>query len=282
MRALTFAAAFMIALPAAAEVPTGTVGRDTCAACHEEVAAAFAAGPHGARMAARDAALLDTSCEACHGPGEAHANEPSTVNILGGRATPDAQSAGCLSCHAAQGAGVRMRTPAHAAAKVACLECHASGHAAPAAEPLLARARLETCTPCHASQTAQFALPSAHREGARRVECMSCHGVHGDTTANGRTEAFSVSPCERCHVEKAGPFVFPHPPMSVDGCTTCHRPHGSPNPKLLTRSDVTQLCLECHSDTPRFHNLSVPKYRNCQTCHAAIHGSQRDPNLFQE
>jgi DmsE family decaheme c-type cytochrome len=282
MRTLTLAAAVLIALPAAAETPAGTVGRAACVACHEDAAATFAAGPHGARMAARGAEVLDASCESCHGAGEAHANDPSAANILSGRSTPAALSAGCLTCHAAKGAALRMRTPLHAAAKVACLECHATGHATPAAEPLLSRPRLDTCSPCHASEVAQFSLPSAHREGARRVECMSCHDVHGDTTATGRTEAFSVSPCERCHVEKAGPFVFPHPPMAVDGCASCHRPHGSPNPKLLKRSDVTQLCLECHSDTPRFHNLGVPKYRECQTCHAAVHGSQRDPNLFQE
>jgi predicted CXXCH cytochrome family protein len=70
--------------------------------------------------------------------------------------------------------------------------------------------------------------------------------------------------------------------MEVDGCVTCHRPHGSPYPKLLTRADVSQICLECHADTPSFHDLSQPKYRNCQTCHAAIHGSQRDRALFKE
>lgn len=283
MRPQIIAAIVLTWLPlgAAASAP-GRVGRGTCAGCHDDVAAGFAQGPHGRVMAGRGADVLEESCEACHGPGQAHAAEPTATNIQTLKGGAAEASAGCVACHPGQEAGLAQRTPRHAAAKVACLECHASGHAAPAAEPLLARPRLETCSPCHASQVAQLSLPSAHRDGARRVECMSCHSVHGGLTAAGRVEPFGQAACERCHVEKAGPFVFTHPPMALDGCITCHQPHGTPNPKLLKRSDVTQLCLECHSDTPRFHNLAVPRYRDCQGCHAAIHGSQRDPNLFQE
>ena len=42
------------------------------------------------------------------------------------------------------------------------------------------------------------------------------------------------------------------------------------------------LCLECHSDVPSFHDVSRPRYQNCQNCHAAVHGSNRDPRLFEE
>jgi len=76
--------------------------------------------------------------------------------------------------------------------------------------------------------------------------------------------------------------VYPHPPMAVNGCIACHTPHGSPNPFQLNRASVSQLCLECHTNTPTFHDLSKPAYRACVSCHAAVHGSQRDRNLFQE
>jgi DmsE family decaheme c-type cytochrome len=226
---------------------------------------------------------LDRSCEACHGAGAAHANEPATANIRALKgATARAASAGCTTCHAAQAGGLLARTPGHVRAGIACLDCHVSGHLRPAGEPLLNAARSAVCAPCHGAETAQFGLPFAHREGRRPFECMSCHSVHAGTTARGRVEEQGREACIGCHGEKAGPYVFPHPPREVNGCVSCHRPHGSPNPRLLTRSDPQLLCLECHADTPSFHNLAQPKYRQCLTCHAAVHGSQRDRALFKE
>ena len=283
--------ALLAAAPLLAGLPKGWVGRDTCATCHEDVAKAFVAGPHGRAMADRapknllklEGDVLGRSCESCHGPGEAHANDPNVKNIktLKGASTTDA-SAGCASCHAAQKAGLALRTDRHEKSGVACLDCHVSGHAAPAADPMLARARGALCSGCHASQTSQFALPYAHREGKTPFECTSCHSVHGGTTVNGRVVEDGQPSCVACHTEKAGPQVYPHPPMAVNGCIACHSPHGSPNAFLLNRATTTQLCLECHTNTPTFHDLSQPKYRACASCHAAVHGSQRDPKLFQE
>ena len=290
-KSLLAAIALLAAAPLLAGLPKGWVGRDTCATCHEDVAKAFVAGPHGKAMADRapknllklEGSTLDRSCESCHGPGEAHANDPSTKNIrsLKGASTADASS-GCVSCHAAQKGGLAIRTHGHESAGIACLDCHVSGHAAPAAEPMLARARGALCTGCHGSQTAQFALPYAHRNGKEPFECMSCHTVHGGTTVRGRVVEDGQQPCVACHTEKAGPQVYPHPPMAVNGCIACHTPHGSPNAFLLNRASTSQLCLECHTNTPTFHDLSKPAYRACVNCHAAVHGSQRDPKLFQE
>ena len=96
-------------------------------------------------------------------------------------------------------------------------------------------------------------------------------------------------PCMKCHVDKRGPFAFEHAAVRVDGCESCHSPHGSANARLLKRPAVFTLCLECHNGadsfgrqadgvamTPRFHNLGDPRYRNCTTCHVRIHGSNSD------
>ena len=79
--------------------------------------------------------------------------------------------------------------------------------------------------------------------------------------------------------------------LAVAGdCRACHEPHGSSNPMALKRSRVDQLCLECHSpieggtlgpQPPAIHDLFSPRYRNCTTCHVAIHGSNTSPALLK-
>ena len=58
---------------------------------------------------------------------------------------------------------------------------------------------------------------------------------------------------------------------------------------LFRTANVTQLCLECHTETqgigapntPSFHNLAQAKWRNCTTCHVMIHGSMSHPLYFR-
>ena len=83
--------------------------------------------------------------------------------------------------------------------------------------------------------------------------------------------------------------VFPHQAKELGGCLACHEQHGSSNQKMLKRANVWQLCIECHSpitntlgsQPPSFHNLNTARYQNCTTCHVAIHGSNRSPQLFK-
>ena len=98
--------------------------------------------------------------------------------------------------------------------------------------------------------------------------------------------------CVSCHTEKKGPFVYPHGNYSGD-CLTCHEAHGSNNTKMLKQASLYGLCLSCHtrigvttattlgSQPPSIHNINQPRYQNCTTCHTAIHGSNRSPQLLQ-
>jgi DmsE family decaheme c-type cytochrome len=141
--------------------------------------------------------------------------------------------------------------------------------------------------------------PYAHRLDRGGMTCSSCHDPHGRRAKGERSLALighlrttraGEAPCVSCHTEKRGPFVFPHGGAEIGECTTCHEAHGSSNPKQLARATVQQVCLECHSPTatatlgsqpPSFHNLSLPRYQNCTTCHVAVHGSNRDPQLLK-
>jgi predicted CXXCH cytochrome family protein len=73
--------------------------------------------------------------------------------------------------------------------------------------------------------------------------------------------------------------------VKTDGCSSCHTPHGSTNPRFLRVSQVNLLCLQCHSFPAQGpggpnHNQST-KYQACTMCHAAIHGSNASNVFFR-
>ncbi len=270
----------MILLPAVvifAQATKEPVPMDTCAMCHPDVVDSFAKGPHGRAMAARSKATLERACETCHGPAAAHVDNPTTKNI-----NIHPKPAACLTCHSQQSGFMSLTTPAHIRKGVECLDCHVPGHKKPPAEPLLAAEPRVLCAKCHRREAAEFNLPFAHREGSKPFECTDCHSLHGTSHRGSLLQAGNGGSCIGCHTEKAGPFIYPHPPREVNGCLDCHQPHGSVNPNLLIRHRVSDLCLECHTNVPSFHDLTKKRYRNCQTCHVAVHGSNSDPRLFED
>ncbi len=124
------------------------------------------------------------------------------------------------------------------------------------------------------------------------MSCVDCHNPHGSLLPRSVQVAHGNEPgCMKCHGDKAGPFTFEHPPVQMEGCSTCHEVHGSANPRMLTRHEVRFVCLECHSNLPlpaatggaapnalgvvppAFHDLRSPRYQNCTICHQKIHGS---------
>jgi DmsE family decaheme c-type cytochrome len=110
--------------------------------------------------------------------------------------------------------------------------------------------------------------------------------VHGTTTLRQvRAMPSGDAVCAKCHADKAGPFVYEHVPVKTEGCSSCHTPHGSTNPRFLRVSQVNLLCLQCHSFPAQGpagpgHNQST-KYQACTMCHAAIHGSNASNVFFR-
>jgi DmsE family decaheme c-type cytochrome len=140
----------------------------------------------------------------------------------------------------------------------------------------------ETCGSCHAAQRAAFNRTFAHRQGREPMACIECHDVHGNKRAERISATRTSAVCVECHADLAGPRVFEHRAVQVNGCTACHDSHGSANARLLKRRDVASLCLECHTNAPQFHDITQTKFRACVTCHVAVHGSNRDANLLEE
>ena len=117
--------------------------------------------------------------------------------------------------------------------------------------------------------------------------CSDCHNLHGSAGPKLMKRDSVNATCYTCHMEKRGPFVFNHQPVSED-CTICHNPHGTVAESLL-KSRPPFLCQQCHNQhaavspaligqvaaplTFTMGNVTVTQGRGCVNCHNQIHGS---------
>lgn len=283
-------------------------GTDACLACHSEIGDAFAKTRHASLNTDTKRGWQEYGCESCHGPGLAHGEAAEAKHILNHtKVNARLADASCLSCHKNQATHAGRISGSHARAQVSCVACHSVHHAAPDNTlPLLRTQRErpvtqlhlpasreakinELCSTCHLDAWASFQRPHAHQLPQGAMSCTDCHNPHstsrpGALRSTARTTNAEPS-CFNCHADKRGPFAFEHAPMRLEGCGSCHEPHGSANPRMLRRAEVLNQCLECHSNTPSprnttlgnvatgFHDLRLPLYRNCTSCHVKIHGS---------
>ncbi len=272
------------------------VGSDTCKTCHEDVYNHFQTTPHFKTSKVQKWGPEKHGCEACHGPGKAHAEAGGdTSKIINPKnLTPTESSKICLSCHMGQEHANFARS-AHLTNGVGCISCHDPHHAKDSFN-LLAKAQPALCYSCHGDKKADFAKPFHHRVNEGLVNCSDCHNEHGgfQVVRQLRTSPAGDQICFKCHTEKQGPFVFEHVPVKTEGCMSCHTPHGSTNAKLLRVSNVNLLCLQCHTPTaerpasaagalpgiPTFHNQNQ-KYQACTMCHTQIHGSNFSEVFFR-
>ena len=176
----------------------------------------------------------------------------------------------------------------HIKNNVGCVDCH-SIHAPKVQARLLKVQEPQLCYSCHLDVKPDFSKPFHHKVNEGFLTCSNCHNPHGGfLTHQLRSTNAQDQLCFNCHTDKAGPFAFEHAPVKTEGCVACHAPHGSSNPRLLRRSQVNLLCLECHTFTvdsvapaiPSFHN-QAQKYQACTMCHTSIHGSNSDHFFFK-
>jgi DmsE family decaheme c-type cytochrome len=266
-----------------------TAATARCSDCHDQ-AKAFVSNPH-ARGQVVKGDIENAVCETCHGDATEHmkTGDKEKISVPRGRKGADET---CAMCHDLTSNKRSHRMGFHAnSSAVNCLSCH-SVHQSKQ-EPLLAKAGTQLCATCHSQAASLRNRPYTHRMNGGGMECTTCHEAHGRPGKdNLKQTATGESVCVGCHNDKRGPFVFAHGGAAAGECTTCHEPHGSSNPRQLKRAAVAQLCLECHSpgfgtthtlgsQPPAFHNLTQARYQNCTTCHTAIHGSHRSPQLLK-
>jgi DmsE family decaheme c-type cytochrome len=277
--------------------PALYVGSETCKTCHEDMPSkgfykAYEDSPHFVTTLDTKKGPQWHGCEACHGPGKEHVDGGGdktkifTFKNVSARDT----SARCLECHQYGEEHANFGRSAHLQNNVGCTDCHDPHHARED-QFLMKEKQPQLCYGCHLETKQQFTRTYHHKVNEGLVQCSDCHNPHGGFLSRQlRATSSQDTVCYKCHTEKAGPFVFEHPPVKIEGCVSCHTPHGSSNPRLLKRSQVNLLCLECHSLTtdlggaapsiPTFHNQSQ-KYQACTLCHVAIHGSNSSNVFFK-
>ncbi len=256
-------------------------GSDTCGACHDKLAAGFARSMHFTATAPTGVTLHTAGCESCHGPGKAHAESADPSKIINPSSISRAQSSAvCLRCHESGQEVSHFSTSQHMANGVGCVDCH-SVHQPERREKSLKMQSTTLCYSCHIDIRPQFSRPFHHPVNEGLLSCADCHNTHGEPLGRElRSVAGQTTVCYKCHTEKAGPFAFEHAPVKTEGCSICHTPHGSSNPRLLRRAQMNLLCLECHTDIPSFHN-QAQRYQACTLCHSAVHGSDTDRYLLK-
>lgn len=204
----------------------------------------------------------------------------------------------CAMCHEKEYKEFQLATHSRINVKDAgegvvegCEMCHGPGSAHSDAgggkgNILNPRRNPETCFQCHLDKKAEFQLPHHHPVLEGKMACADCHSSHGtearpwtSTSMEDVNEA-----CFKCHKEQRGPFVWEHEALR-EGCTTCHKVHGSIQEKMLIVRD-SNLCLRCHvqENFPTIgksgHSARLPG-GTCFSagCHTAMHGSNFDDHL---
>ena len=270
--------------------PSQFAGWESCTACHQEIGKSFESTPHYKTVLDTRGGPAKQGCEACHGPGAEHVaggGDKTKITVFKELRTKQITE-NCQSCHQYGLEHSNFSRTAHANNDVSCISCH-SIHKPKEPQFLLAKAQPALCYSCHLDKKAEFTKPFRHRVNENLVKCTDCHNQHGGfLTKQLRSTASQDAVCFKCHVDKTGPFVYEHAVVKTEGCVACHLPHGSSNPRLLRRSNINLLCLECHTLTvdsavpalPSFHNQAV-KYQACTLCHTQIHGSNFSEIFFR-
>ena len=271
-------------------------GDAVCTRCHDE----GEAKPILSIGKTRHGTMADPkagTCTSCHGDSPTHINKPSdvterpdpTVNFGKKSTTPIAdRNKACLNCHQG-GVNMHWQSGLHAAADMECASCHRI-HSAQ--DPVRDRAtQPEVCFSCHKEQRVLVNRQSHHPIKEGTVICSDCHNVHGSAGPKMMVRDSVVQTCYTCHMEKRGPFIRTHQPVTED-CTICHNPHGS-NVANLLKSRPPFLCQQCHepgSHQGNIASLTFPNTtvnnntlaRGCLNCHTQIHGTNNPVNAGNE
>ncbi len=192
----------------------------------------------------------------------------------------------CATCHE-KAVTPQFQHSAHAQANQACAQCHSnvaehfaaqtSGGSgpSPSLKPLAAKAVNDICLKCHEKGARANWHGGMHDR--RDTGCISCHSIHNFQSAKAQLKTVrDADTCFTCHKQiRAKVMRASHHPIregKVD-CSSCHNPHDSTQPKMISAASVNDKCYECHAEKRGpFMWEHAPARENCLECHDP-HGS---------
>lgn len=227
------------------------VGNEACVACHQEQEHRFKNTVMGKVFAHPRTPLEERGCESCHGPGKAHVEAgggKDSIPIRFGKDSKNSieeQNATCIACHS-KGNQMFWRGSPHQTRAMACVDCH--------------NIKQQITKPLSADT--RYNAPLTDVKGMKKSQpetCLTCH-----TMRKAQLQRSSHMPYREGKVT----------------CSSCHNPHGTPNPKQLIQATTNENCLSCHVERrgPFLHE-HPPVMENCANCHEA-HGTN-NPQLLK-
>jgi len=242
------------------------------------------------------------ACTTCHGPSEKHMGDPGgahpdrVFDPHSPNASPvEVANGQCLTCHKSDAKRSHWDGSIHQARGVACASCHAVHSAHDKVRDKVTQP--EVCFTCHKEQRTQINKPSHHPIPEGKMSCSDCHNPHGSVGPKLMKRDSVNDTCYTCHMEKRGPFVHNHQPVSED-CGNCHNPHGTTAENML-KARPPFLCHQCHTPhggqvgqvvgqgqtqpfagSPLLSGTTSGKSginyfmaRGCTNCHTQVHGT---------
>jgi DmsE family decaheme c-type cytochrome len=241
---------------AKAAAPSGAdgdyVGSETCVTCHQDQEHRFKNTIMGKVMLGNPRTPLEArGCEACHGPGKAHVEAgggKDSIPIRFGKDSKNSvaeQNATCLDCHS-RGNHLFWKGSPHESRGMACVNCH----------------QVKQEVRVSVSSDARYNAPLTENRGLKKSQpevCLQCHQMR------------------RAQLQRSSHMPYREGKVT---CTSCHNPHGSPNPKQLIQSTTNENCLSCHTERRGpFVWEHPPVMENCVNCHEP-HGTS-NPQLLK-
>jgi len=197
------------AVPEIARLPIRYAGHLVCGECHDDVAAMKIVSKHAS-----------VACEACHGPGQSHSQDPTETKIF---VPADRKTCGyCHNYNATRPSGFPQIDPATHGDNEACMSCHNPHQPELVGQP-------KSCDACH-ERNVKILSSGYHRT----LTCSTCHGsetVHMSDPRNIKQAIPTTRAlCGKCHAEDStAPAEVPRIALSTHGgdyvCWQCHYPH---------------------------------------------------------
>jgi DmsE family decaheme c-type cytochrome len=227
------------------------VGSETCATCHQDQDRRFKNTVMGKMMQHPRTPLEARGCESCHGPGRAHVEAgggKETIAIRFGKDSPNSvaeQNAVCEECHS-RGTHIFWKGSPHESRGMACVDCH----------------QVKQALQLPLTSDARFNAPLTENKGVKMQQpelCLQCHVMR------------------RAQLQRSSHMPYREGKVT---CTSCHNPHGTPNPSQLIQSTTNENCLSCHTERRGpFLWEHPPVMENCANCHEP-HGTN-NPQLLK-